>query len=170
MCGKKLGLIFLALLSVPLSLWAQSSPSPQAPASAFPPTSQAQEALWTSLLQRIRQLPSQYDSYTQNLQTQINALQDNNLSLQTNVTSLQVNNAQLTASLSQSQAREATLETQLQQSQQALKNSTSSIIQAQNDARALEIKLDLWKGVGITFGVGFSVVAVYEGGKAAHWW
>ena len=104
------------------------------------------------------------------LTTQIDEQIANNALLRDSNNSLTLENAGLRESLRKSQEAEATSENKSTLLAKDLSDSTASTIRAQNDARALELQLGIWKGVGITFGVGLLAVAVYEGGHALKVW
>ncbi len=129
----------------------------------------SQEALWQSLLQTTQQLSSQYDNFIAKLNSETSLLRATNLSLQNSNQLLMVNNKSLTDSntqltiknkslqdsnsklvsnnlqLMQSQVtlqtQVGTLAKQLKQSQMDLQDSTQAIIQAQGQAKALELQL-----------------------------
>jgi len=167
---RNYALILSALLSVSLSLSAQASPSAAAPAPGSTPTSPPPAGLWQALHGQMPLLLPAFDSFTANLTEQISSLRSSNLSLQQSNRSLTISNASLMESLRQSQAQAATSELKSRELQTDLNDSTASITRATTEAHALELRLSIWKGLGITFGAGLGAIAVYEGGHAAHWW
>jgi septal ring factor EnvC (AmiA/AmiB activator) len=142
------------------------------------PTSQASEPLWQDLLEKTSSLPQAIDLFLNNLTTQIESLQasnksllDSNAQLQASNQSLQASNAVLSSSLKASQAQAATSADLLKASQKDLQNSTASIIKAQGEAKALELrsaflKIGCWAaGVAAAAGAGYAV-----GHIMLHWW
>jgi hypothetical protein len=153
------------LFALVLSCW-----PPAAQGQSSTPSSQVSEPLWQALLPIAQSLPSSYDLFMSSLTTQIDEQIANNALLRDSNNSLTLENAGLRESLRKSQEAEATSENKSTLLAKDLSDSTASTIRAQNDARALELQLGIWKGVGITFGVGLLAVAVYEGGHALKVW
>lgn len=167
MCGRNTKLILLSALLVfclvPLSLWGQDTKSPSTQVTSSTPTSPQVEQLWQTLHDSTQSLPKQYQSFVDNLQAQVTGLQKTN-------SSLALQNQDLTNYLATSEIQAATLADKSKQLQTDLTNSTNSTIKAQNDAKGLELQV-AWLKVGcISFGVGFSAFAVYEGGRALKLW
>lgn len=101
----------------------------------------SQEALWQSLLQTTQQLSSQYDNFIAKLNSETSLLRATNLSLQDSNSKLVSNNLQLMQSQVTLQTQAETLAKQLKQSQMDLQDSTQAIIQAQKQAKLLELQL-----------------------------
>jgi len=149
----------------------------------------SQEALWQSLLQTTQQLSSQYDNFIAKLNSETSLLSATNLSLQNSNQLLMVNNKSLMDSntqltiknkslqdsnsklvsnnlqLMQSQVtlqtQAETLAKQLKQSQMDLQDSTQAIIQAQGQAKALELQLG-------SIRIGIIVVGAVAVGSVAY--
>jgi septal ring factor EnvC (AmiA/AmiB activator) len=149
------------------------------------------EQIWETLLQTTKDLPTQFDSFTDSLTTQLNSLQDSNANLlstnsdlmnsnvslaasnaqlKTSNQSLQRKNEDLTQSLKASSERVVTLEGQLAQSQKDLESSIASTILAQDDAKALAARLGIIR-IGVwTFGIIAVGEAAYIAGSLLKWW
>ena len=119
------------------------------------PTSPPQEALWQQLLPLTQNLPTNFNSFLDNLTLQIEQLQASNQELQNS-------NASLTESLAQLKAQVATLEAKSRQLQTDLDASTSSITKAQAQAKALENQNRFLKIIAIAAGVVCVGVIGYE--------
>ena len=151
MPSRSLRLLLCVLLLVisSFTLQAQSSQT----------TSEIAKPLWSVLLQSTTNLPPQIDSLMLSSQTQIDALKANNEQLSNSNDLLRQQNTALQTSLKASQAALATSEEQRKQLGIQLSASISSIIQAQQDAKALEAERNLWRIAGVGGGI-LAVVAV----------
>ena len=121
----------------------------------------SQEALWQSLLQTTQQLSSQYDNFIAKLNSETSLLSATNLSLQDSNSKLVSNNLQLMQSQVTLQTQVETLAKQLKQSQMDLQDSTQAIIQAQRQAKALELQLG-------SIRIGIIVVSAVAVGSLAY--
>ena len=123
----------------------------------------SQEALWQSLLQTTQQLSSQYDNFIAKLNSETSLLSATNLSLQNS-------NQLLMQSQVTLQTQAETLAKQLKQSQMDLQDSTQAIIQAQKQAKLLELQVGITRGVAIVFAIGVVGLGSYEIGRHYKWW
>jgi cell shape-determining protein MreC len=143
------------------------------------------EPLWSSLLELTSNLPGQIDSFRTSLEGQVNSLSatverlqtsnDNltasNSSLQGSVQTLKQQNADLTNSLSTSEQVLAISEQARQQSETALQSSMQSIIKAQADAKALELKNGLLGALATLGGASTAILCTIAAGHFIfHWW
>ncbi len=161
--------LFCAALSFCLPLTAQGK--------SLTPTSPPLEPLWQTLLQLTGNLPTQIEALRASLTEQIGQLQASNSNLQQISSDLQASNQVLTQqnadlknSLAQSQTDLATSIAAQKQLQTSLAASTTDIIKAQGQAKALEAQVSVLKIGCITMGVGLGAVAVYEGGHLLKVW
>ena len=130
----------------------------------------SQEALWQSLLQTTQQLSSQYDNFIAKLNSETSLLSATNLSLQNSNSKLVSNNLQLMQSQVTLQTQAETLAKQLKQSQMDLQDSTQAIIQAQKQAKLLELQVGITRNVAIVFAIGVVGLGSYEIGRHYKWW
>jgi hypothetical protein len=176
MSSRSFSVLFFALALCFGSLTAQGqSSTPTSPPPAIPLS--LSEPLWQTLLPLITGLPTSFQSFKDNLTSQVSFLQQTMLSLQSSSAIFRADNESLTASLAISQGLESTLENRSTQLQKALDASMLSTIQvqadlrkAQGEAKALEAQVSVFRIGCITLGVGLGAVAVYEGGHALKLW
>ena len=156
--------------------FAFSSLSVQAQSSA--PILPGSELLWSSLNGIALTLPTAYDSFIASLTGQINflalnnqSLQDSNAQLAGSNKSLTLRNADLQNSLAISQAQVTTSESKSMLLQKDLDDSIAYTIQAENDARAMGLQLNIWRGVAVVVGIAAAdgAVKIFTGKDAVEW-
>jgi len=169
MRSRSLLVLFCAAFLCCTSLVAQAQTSTS---SLLPPTipSSLSEPLWQTLYPLIMGLPTQFQSFRDNLLSQVSSLQGTMLSLQQD-------NGYLTESQTILEGLVVTSQKQLTRSQTDLALSLTYTTQiqtdlqkAQVDAHALEAQISVLRIGCWTFGVGLGAVAVYEVGHARKFW
>ena len=162
MCLKEFYPLRSRLLLVLLSLLALYSMPQKTLAQSSTQNLVLPEQAWKTLHDMSNPLVTNYDQYQSSLKSQMDMLQVKNQQSMDYIITLEKDNESLAESLMILKTQEATSESNLLHIQTALKASTSSTIKAQSEAKALEMRIGLWKTIGISFGLGLGSIAVYE--------